>query len=271
MFDFSEDQIQRYSRHIILSQVGGEGQKKMRDSSVLIIGTGGLGSPCAFYLTAAGVGKIGLVDSDRVDLSNLSRQILHSTPDVGKEKVFSAKEKLNTLNPDVEIISYQERITTDNIMPIIKDYDVVVDGSDNFPTRYLVNDACVMTGKPLSHGAILQFNGQIFTSIPGKGPCYRCLFAEPPPPGEVPSCQQAGVIGAVAGLVGTIQAMEVLKLILNEGKPLVGQLLVIDLLEMEFRKVQISRNKECAVCGDSPTITELINYEEFCNTGGKNG
>lgn len=264
MFEFSESEIIRYSRHIILPQVGGKGQKKIRDSSVLVIGTGGLGSPCAFYLAAAGVGRIGLVDSDKVDLSNLSRQILHFTPDVGREKVYSAKEKLNKLNPDVEVIPYEERVNSENIMSLLKDYDVVVDGSDNFPTRYLVNDACVMAGKPLSHGAILRFSGQIFTILPGEGPCYRCLFAEPPPPGEVPNCQQAGVIGAVAGVVGAIQATEVLKLILNQGKLLVGELLVIDLLEMDFRKVKVSKNKDCVVCGDNPSLKELIDYEEFC-------
>ncbi|MBE0478407.1 molybdopterin-synthase adenylyltransferase MoeB [Candidatus Aerophobetes bacterium] len=264
MFKFSEEQIERYSRQIILPQVGGRGQRKIRQASVLIVGAGGLGSPCAFYLGAAGVGKIGLVDSDEVELSNLSRQILHFSPDVGREKVYSAKEKLNKLNPDVEVVAYSEKVSSENIMSLINDYDIVVDGSDNFPTRYLVNDACVMTNKPLSHGAILQFNGQIFTILPGKGPCYRCLFAEPPPPGEIPNCQQAGVIGAVAGVVGAIQANEVLKIILNQGKLLVGHLLIIDLLGMEFRKVKISKNKDCAMCGDSPSIKNLIDYEQFC-------
>lgn len=264
MFKFSENEIIRYSRHIILPQVGGKGQQKIKDSSVLVIGVGGLGSPCAFYLAAAGVGRIGLVDSDEVELSNLSRQILHFTPDIGQAKVYSAREKLKKLNPDVEVVCYKERVTSENIIPLIQDYDVVVDGSDNFPTRYLVNDACVITGKPLSHGAILRFSGQVFTIFPGKGPCYRCLFAEPPPPGEVPNCQQAGVIGAVAGVVGAIQAIEVLKIILNHGKLLTEELLVIDLLEMDFHRVRIFKNRNCALCGDNPSIKELIDYEEFC-------
>lgn len=264
MFEFSEDQVERYSRQIILPQVGGKGQKKIRDASVLVIGTGGLGSPCVFYLAAAGVGKIGLVDSDEVDLSNLSRQILHFTPDVGEKKVHSAKKKLNKLNPDVQILPYPHRVTSQNIMSIIQDYDVVVDGSDNFPTRYLVNDACVLADKPFSHGAILRFSGQVFTVIPGEGPCYRCLFAHPPPSGEVPTCQEAGVIGAVAGVVGAIQAVEVIKIILGQGKLLTGQLLIIDLLGMDFRRVKISKNKDCAICGENPSIRELIDYEQFC-------
>lgn len=264
MLDFSEDQIERYSRQIILPQVGGRGQRKIKESSVLVVGAGGLGSPCGFYLAAAGVGKIGLVDSDEVELSNLSRQILHFTPDIGEGKVHSAKEKLSKLNPDVEIVPYRERITSQNITSIIKDYHVIVDGSDNFPTRYLINDACVMAKKPLSHAAILRFNGQVFTFMPGKGPCYRCIFPQPPPPGQVPTCQQAGVIGAVAGVVGAIQAVEVIKIILNQGKLLMGKFLIIDVLNMEFREVKISKNKDCVVCGENPSLRELIDYEQFC-------
>lgn len=262
--DFTDEQIERYSRHIILPEVGGLGQKKILQSKVLVIGTGGLGSPISFYLAAAGVGKLGLVDSDKVELNNLQRQIIHSTKDIGKEKTISAKEKLNSLNPDVEVITYQERVTSQNILDIIKDYDIVVDGSDNFPTRYLVNDACVLLNKPLSHGAILRFDGQVMTIVPGKGPCYRCLFQEPPPPGTVPSCQEAGILGVVAGVIGLIQATEVLKFILGKGELLIGKLLIFNALEMNFRKVKVPHNKNCAICGEKPTITKLIDYEEFC-------
>lgn len=264
MFQFREDQIKRYSRHIILPQVGGKGQSKLLQSKVLMVGTGGLGSPCAYYLAAAGVGTIGLVDSDEVEISNLSRQILHFTEDVQRPKTQSAKEKLQALNPDVEINIFQERLTSDNIMNIIKDYDLVVDGSDNFPTRYLVNDACVMSDKPLSHGAIVRFDGQVTTIIPGQGPCYRCLFPEPPPPGLIPNCQEAGILGAVCGIIGVIQAAEVLKLIIGIGDLLIGKLLTFNALDMDFRVVKIPRNKNCAICGDSPIITQLTDYEEFC-------
>ncbi|NOZ63863.1 MAG: MoaD family protein [Caldiserica bacterium] len=262
--DFSEEQIERYSRQIILPEVGGAGQKKILEARVLIIGCGGLGSPCAYYLASAGVGHIGLVDSDRVELNNLQRQILHFTSDVGKLKVESAKEKLNSLNPDVEITTYPLRITSENIMDIIKDYDIIVDGSDNFPTRYLVNDACVIAGKPFSHAGILKFEGQAITIVPHEGPCYRCLFPEPPPPGMVPSCQEAGILGAVAGILGMVQATEVLKYILGKGELLNGKLLIFNALDMSFRRVNIQRNANCQICGDNPTIRELIDYEEFC-------
>jgi len=262
--EFREDQVERYSRQIILSEVGGVGQRKLLDARVIIIGCGGLGSPCAYYLAGAGIGKIALVDSDKVELNNLQRQIVHFMKDIGKQKTASAKEKLESINPDVEIITYPLRLTSGNIMEIIKDYDIVVDGSDNFPTRYLVNDACVMSNKPFSHAGILRFDGQATTIIPHEGPCYRCIFPEPPPPGMVPSCQEAGILGAVAGILGVVQATEVLKYILGKGKLLVGKLLVFDALEMSFRKLNIQRNNDCEVCGDKPTITELIDYEQFC-------
>lgn len=263
--DFTEEQIERYSRQIILPEVGGTGQKKLLNAKVLIIGCGGLGSPCAYYLASAGIGEIGLVDSDKVELNNLQRQIVHFTKDVGKPKVTSAKEKLRALNPELQITDYELRLTSENIMDIIKDYDIIVDGSDNFPTRYLVNDACVMSNKPLSHAGILRFDGQATTIIPHQGPCYRCLFSEPPPPGMVPSCQEAGILGAVAGILGVIQATEVLKYVLGKGELLVGKLLIFNALEMNFRKLNIQRNNNCPVCGDNPTITELIDYEQFCN------
>jgi adenylyltransferase/sulfurtransferase len=263
-FDFTEEQIERYSRHIILPEVGAKGQEKIRQAKVFLVGAGGLGSPAGYYLAAAGVGTIGVADSDEVDLSNLQRQILHCTPRLGVSKALSAKETIESLNPDVKVIPYTERLTSENILDIIKDYDVILDGSDNFPTRYLVNDACVLLKKPLSHGSIFRFEGQATTIIPGEGPCYRCLFEEPPPPEMVPSCQQAGVLGVLAGVIGVIQATEVLKLILGVGDLLVGKLLVYDALRMDFRKVKVRRNPNCPVCGDNPTITELIDYEEFC-------
>jgi len=259
-----EDQIERYSRQIILPQVGGKGQEKLLNAKVLIIGAGGLGSPCAMYLASAGIGKIGIVDSDKVELNNLQRQILHSTKDLGRPKVESAKGKIKAINQDVEVMTYNLRLTSENILDIIKDYDIVVDGSDNFPTRYLVNDACILSKKPLSHGAIFRFDGQATTIIPGKSPCYRCLFPEPPPPGLVPSCQEAGILGAVAGVIGTIQANEVLKYILGIGDLLIGELLIFNALDSSFRKVLVPKNKGCPVCGENPTIKKLIDYEEFC-------
>lgn len=260
-----EDQIERYSRQIILPQIGGKGQEKLLKAKVLIVGAGGLGSPCALYLAAAGIGKIGIVDSDKVELNNLQRQILHSTKNVGKPKVDSAKERMSSLNPDTQMTTYHLRITSKNILDIIKDYDIVVDGSDNFPTRYLVNDACVLSGKPFSHGGILRFDGQATTILPKESACYRCLFPEPPPPGLVPTCQEAGILGAVAGVIGTIQANEVLKYILGIGELLVGKLLIFDALTSSFRKVNIPKNPNCPICGENPTIKELIDYEEFCN------
>ncbi len=259
-----DEQIERYSRQILLPQVGGKGQEKLLNARVLIIGAGGLGSPCALYLAAAGVGHLGIVDSDRVELNNLQRQIVHSTGDVGRPKVESARDRLHSLNPDVRITPYDLRLTSANIRDVIKDYDMIVDGSDNFPTRYLVNDACILEKKPFSHGAILRFYGQAFTILPGKSACYRCLFDEPPPPGMVPNCQEAGILGAVAGIIGTIQANEVLKYILGVGDLLEGSLLILDALDASFRQVKILRNKNCAICGDTPTITDLIDYEEFC-------
>lgn len=262
-----EDQIERYSRQIILPNVGGKGQEKLLNAKVLSIGAGGLGSPAALYLVSAGIGKIGIVDSDQVELNNLQRQILHSTENVGKSKVKSAAERLKSLNPDIQIKNYELRVTSDNILDIIKDYDIIVDGSDNFPTRYLVNDACVLSGKPLSHGGIFRFDGQAITILPGESACYRCLFPEPPPPGLVPSCQEAGILGAVAGVIGTIQANEVLKYILGIGDLLAGKLLVFNALHSSFRQVKVPKNPNCPVCGENPTITKLIDYEEFCNIG----
>lgn len=262
--DFTEDQIDRYSRHIILKEVGGKGQKRLLESKVFMVGAGGLGSPIGFYLAAAGVGTIGIADGDVVDHSNLQRQILHTTKDVDKSKSLSAKETLEALNPDVEVIPYKERLTSQNIMDVIRDYDVIIDGSDNFPTRYLTNDACVLLNKPLSHGSIFRFEGQVTTFIPGSGPCYRCLFESPPPAEFVPSCQEAGVLGVLAGVVGTIQATEVIKLIIEQGEVLNGKLLLYNALAADFRKVTLRRNPECPVCGDNPTIKELIDYEQFC-------
>lgn len=260
-----EDQIERYSRQILLPDVGGKGQEKLLNAKVLIIGAGGLGSPAGLYLTSAGIGKIGIVDSDKVELNNLQRQILHATKDVGKAKVLSAKERLNNLNPDVEVITHRLRLTSKNILAIIKDYDIIVDGSDNFPTRYLVNDACVLSEKPLSHGGILKFDGQAITILPGKSACYRCLFPEPPPPGFAQSCQEAGILGAVAGLIGIVQANEVLKYILGIGNLLTGKLLIFNALNPSFRQVKVSKDPKCQVCGERPTVTKLIDYEEFCH------
>ncbi|MCR4288740.1 MAG: molybdopterin-synthase adenylyltransferase MoeB [Candidatus Scalindua sp.] len=264
MSEFTEEQINRYSRHIILPEVGGKGQMKLLKSKVFLVGAGGLGSPAAFYLAAAGIGKIGISDNDDVDFSNLQRQILHSTKDVGHPKVQSAKETLEDLNPDVEVVPYTERLNSENIIDIIKDYDVILDGSDNFPTRYLVNDACVMLGKPLSHGSIFRFDGQATTILPGQGPCYRCLYETPPPPDLVPSCQEAGVLGVIAGIIGVIQATEVIKLQLGKGNLLNGKLLLYDSLNMDFKKLNIQRNPACPMCGENPTIKKLIDYEEFC-------
>ncbi len=259
--NFNEEQVIRYSRHIILPEVGGEGQKKICDGRVLIIGTGGLGSPVAYYLAAAGVGTLGIIDDDVVDLSNLQRQILHSTKDIGRPKVESAAEKLKNLNPDCNIVTYKERLMAGNIMKIIKDYDIVVDGTDNYSTRFVTNDACVMSGIPFVHGGILKFSGQAFTIIPGQGPCFRCVFGEPPPAGAVPTCSQAGVLGVLAGTIGLIQATEVLKYLLGIGELLVGRLLTYDALSMKFRDIKVNRNTNCPVCGNQPVINELIDYE----------
>lgn len=264
MINFSEDDIKRYSRHILLPEVGGIGQQKINNAKVLLVGAGGIGAPLAYYLAAAGVGTIGIIDADTVELSNLQRQIIHGMDDIGKNKAISAKETIETLNPGVKVVTHQQRASADNILDILKNYDIVVDGSDNFPTRYLINDACVLSNKPLSSGAVFRFNGQVMTIVPGKGPCYRCLFREPPPPNMTASCQEAGVLGVLPGTIGLLQATEVLKLILDTGDLLCGTLLNYEALEMEFCKIKVKRNLDCAVCGDKPTITELIDYEEFC-------
>ncbi len=256
-------QVQRYSRHIIMPQVGSTGQRKLIDAKVLIVGAGGLGSPVAVYLALAGIGTIGIVDFDTVDVSNLQRQILHQNKDIGRPKVVSAKETLTSYNPEINVIAHEEPITSDNAMDIIPNYDVVINGADNFAARYLVNDACYLSGKPLVDGSILLFDGQASVYLPGNG-CYRCLFPTPPPPGAVPSCAEAGVLGALPGMVGTIQATEAIKLILGAGDPLSGRLLLIDALAMDFRTVKMRRNPKCPLCGDDPTVTELIDYEVFC-------
>ena len=261
---FTADQLQRYSRHFILPEVGEAGQAKLLDAKVLLIGAGGLGSPAAYYLAAAGVGTLGIVDMDVVDMSNLQRQILHTNDRVGMPKVESARQTLTALNPDIKVIGYQERVSSENIMQLIRDYDVIVDGCDNFPTRYLVNDACVIADKPNVHGSIFQFEGQATVFAPHRGPCYRCLFPEPPPPGAAPSCQEAGVLGVLPGLVGCVQALETIKLILGVGRPLIGRMVYFDTLSMELRVHKLRRDPECPMCGEHPTITELIDYEEFC-------
>ena len=256
-------QVSRYSRHIIMPQVGSVGQRKLLDAKVLMVGAGGLGSPITIYLTLAGVGTIGLVDFDDVDVTNLQRQILHFNDDIGRSKVESAVETLKAYNPDTTVNVHEEPISSVNAMEIMKDYDVIINGADNFPTRYLVNDAAYLSGKTLVDGSILLFDGQATTYIPGQG-CYRCLFPTPPPPGEVPSCAEAGVLGMLPGMVGTIQATEVVKQILGVGDSLSGRLLLIDALSMEFRTVKIRRNPQCPLCGDEPTVTELIDYVAFC-------
>jgi molybdopterin/thiamine biosynthesis adenylyltransferase len=261
---FTEEQVRRYSRHMLLPTVGAMGQKKLLNARVLLLGAGGLGSPAAFYLAAAGVGTIGIVDFDTVDLSNLQRQILHRQEDVGKPKVESAMRTLKALNPDVDVVPFRTRLYSDNVFDIIKDFDYIVDGTDNFQTRYLINDASVMTNKTVVHGSIFQFDGQVTVFKPHEGPCYRCLFPQPPPPGAVPNCAEAGVFGVLPGIVGSIQAVETLKLILGEGDPLIGRLLIFDALAMEFSEVKIRRDPNCPVCGDNPTITELIDYDAFC-------
>ena len=256
-------QVQRYSRHLIMDGVGSVGQRKLIDSKVLIIGAGGLGSPVALYLALAGIGTLGIVDFDTVDVSNLQRQILHTDADVGRPKVISAKETIEAHNPDVNVILHEEPINSDNAMDIIPNYDIIVNGADNFATRYLVNDAAFLAGKPLVDGAILVFDGQATTYFPGQG-CYRCMFPEPPPPGEVPNCSEAGVIGALPGLVGSIQALEVIKLAMGVGETLTSRMLLIDALTMDFREINIRQNPDCKLCGSNPEVTELIDYEIFC-------
>ena len=256
-------EVQRYSRHIIMPQVGSVGQRKLIDAKALIVGAGGLGSPIAIYLTLAGVGTIGIVDFDTVDVTNLQRQVLHYDSDIGKPKVKSAVETLNAYNPATKVITHEEPLTSENAMDIIGQYDVVINGADNFPARYLVNDAAYLSGKPLVDGSILLFDGMATVFIPGSG-CYRCLFPTPPPPGEVPSCAEAGVLGMLPGMVGTIQATETVKLILGIGESLSGRLLLIDALDMDFRAVKLRQSPDCPLCGDDPTVTELIDYVQFC-------
>lgn len=260
---FTNEQLERYSRHIILKEVGVKGQKKLLNSKVLIIGAGGLGAPAAMYLAAAGVGTIGIADADEVDLSNLQRQIIHSTEDVGKAKVKSAKETMEAMNPDVVVHTYRKFVQADNIRELIRDYDFVIDGTDNFPAKFLINDACVMEKKPFSHAGIIRFKGQLMTYVPGQGPCYRCVFKSPPPKDAVPTCKQAGVIGAMGGVIGSLQAMEALKYLLGIGNLLVGKLLTYDALKMEFHTITLpKKTSSCPVCGEHPTITELIDYEQ---------
>lgn len=257
----SEEQIERYSRHIILADVGVEGQEKILAGKVLIIGAGGLGAPVALYLAAAGVGTIGLVDADKVDLSNLQRQVIHFTPDVGKAKVLSAREKIAAINPDVKVVTYETRADASNIAGMIKDYDFIVDGTDNFAAKFLINDACVLGKKPFSHGGILRFEGQTMTYVPGEA-CYRCVYMAPPPKGAVPTCSQAGILGAVAGMLGTIQAAEVLRFFIGKGELLVNRLLIFDALNMTFRTVNVKRNPNCPVCGEHPSVTTLMDEEQ---------
>ena len=258
----TDEQIERYSRHIILKEVGAKGQKKLLNSKVLIIGAGGLGSPAALYLAAAGVGHIGIVDADEVDLSNLQRQVIHSTADIGKAKVKSAKESMVAINPDVEVTTYRMFVDASNVRELIREYDFIIDGTDNFPAKFLINDACVLEKKPFSHAGIIRFQGQLMTYVPGEGPCYRCVFKNPPPKDAVPTCKQAGVIGAMAGTIGTLQAMEAIKYIIGKGELLTGKLLTYDALKMDFRKINLKRDCNCAVCGDNPTILEPIDYEQ---------
>src|SRR5579872_2998462 len=265
----TNDEILRYSRHLIMPEVGMEGQQKLKAAKVLCIGTGGLGSPLALYLAAAGVGTLGLVDFDVVDYTNLQRQIIHTTTDVGRKKLDSAAEKLKAINPFVEIKKFDTRLSSENALEIFADFDIIADGTDNFPTRYLVNDACVLTGKPNVYGSIFRFEGQASIFAAEEGPCYRCLYPEPPPPGLVPSCAEGGVLGILPGLVGVIQATEVVKLILGTGDLLIGRLLLIDALGMKFRELKLRKNPECPGCGAHPTITKLIDYNEFCGIRGE--
>ena len=263
--ELSNDEIRRYSRHLILPEVGMAGQKKIRSTSVLCIGAGGLGSPIAMYLAAAGVGKLGLVDFDTVDFSNLQRQIIHGTDDVGRPKAESARDTIKSINPGVEVVIHNTRLSAENALEIIGQYDIVVDGTDNFPTRYLTNDACVLLKKPNVYGSIFRFDGQASVFAPHLGgPCYRCLYPEPPPPGMVPSCAEGGVLGVLPGIIGCIQATEILKLAMGTGTPLVGRLLLFNALDMKFRELKLRRDPQCPICGDHPTIKELIDYEVFC-------
>ncbi len=265
----SKQEVLRYSRHLIMPEVGMDGQLKLKKAKVLMVGSGGLGAPLGLYLAAAGVGRLGIVDFDTVDFTNLQRQVTFGTSDVGRKKLEAARERLSNLNPEIRFDTYETRLTSDNALEILRDYDIVVDGTDNFPTRYLVNDACVLLGKPNVYGSIFRFEGQasIF-GYPG-GPCYRCLYPEPPPPGLVPSCAEGGVLGVLPGIIGCIQAMETIKLIIGKGEPLVGRLLLFDALGMRFRELKLRKNPECPVCGEHPTVTKLIDYAEFCGIRGE--
>ena len=265
----TNDEILRYSRHLIMPEVGMEGQQKLKAAKVLCIGAGGLGSPLSLYLTAAGVGTLGIVDFDVVDYTNLQRQIIHSTDDVGRKKLDSAAEKLKGINPFINLKTFETRLTSANALELFKEFDIIADGTDNFPTRYLVNDACVLTGKPNVYGSIFRFEGQASVFATEEGPCYRCLYPEPPPPGLVPSCAEGGVLGILPGLVGVIQATETIKLILGQGDPLVGRLLLVDALGMKFRELKLRKNPDCPVCGKNPTVKELIDYNEFCGIRGE--
>ena len=260
----SNEEVARYSRHLIMPEVGMDGQLKLKAASVLCIGAGGLGSPVAMYLAAAGVGRLGIVDFDVVDYSNLQRQVIHGTPDVGRPKLESARDTLNAINPEVHIDTHEVALSSANALDVLRGYDVIVDGTDNFPTRYLVNDACVILGIPNAYGSIFRFEGQASVFAAEDGPCYRCLYPEPPPPGLVPSCAEGGVLGILPGVVGTIQATEAVKLIMGVGEPLVGRFLVYDALRMRFRELKLRKDPDCPVCGDNPTVTELIDYEQFC-------
>ena len=266
---FSNEEVLRYSRHLIMPEVGMEGQLKLKGAKVLCIGAGGLGSPLALYLGAAGVGTLGVVDFDVVDFTNLQRQIIHSTSDVGRKKLESAAEKIKAINPFVTIRPFETKLTSENALRLFRDFDIIVDGTDNFPTRYLVNDACVLTGKPNVYGSIFRFEGQVSVFATKEGPCYRCLYPEPPPPGLVPSCAEGGVLGILPGLVGVMQATEAIKLILGKGEPLIGRLLLVDALGMRFRELKLRKNPDCPVCGTHPTVTKLIDYNEFCGIRGE--
>jgi molybdopterin/thiamine biosynthesis adenylyltransferase/rhodanese-related sulfurtransferase len=260
----SNDEVKRYSRHLIMPEVGVEGQEKLKQGSVLCVGAGGLGSPAALYLAAAGVGRIGIVDFDVVDYSNLQRQVIHGTPDVGRSKLASAKDRLLALNPHITVDTYETALSSKNALELFKPYDVILDGTDNFPTRYLTNDACVLLGKPNAYGSIFRFEGQASVFATKNGPCYRCLYPEPPPPGLVPSCAEGGVLGVLPGVIGTIQATEAIKLIMGIGEPLIGRFVIYDALRMKFRELKLKKDPDCPVCGTHPTVTELIDYEQFC-------
>jgi adenylyltransferase/sulfurtransferase len=264
MTELSQQEILRYGRHLVMPEVTLEGQKKLKAARVLCVGAGGLGSPLTLYLAAAGIGTLGVVEYDTVDLSNIQRQILYSTGDVGRPKLDAAVERLRALNPDIEIVRHNLRLASDNVLGIVRDYDIVADGTDNFPTRYLVNDACVLEGRPNVYGSIFRFEGQVGVFDAARGPCYRCLFPEPPPPGAVPSCAEGGVLGVLPGIIGTLQALEVVKLVLGLGEPLIGRLMLFDALAFEFRELRIDKDPACVVCGESPTVTAPVDYDAFC-------